>query len=265
MKPILEKIRDEILVKVETGVRLTELTTYRIGGPAEMLATAETPADILAVVRACAKCGAPLTVIGAGSNVLAPDEGVAGMVLRIYGGDYPAEKSGDVISVNAACPDEEFTKQLAAFGVAGFEWLCDIPGTVGGAIVQNAATDDGAVSDTLIDATFIDRSGAMVTKQKERLGFGYRESIFKSEWGVIVSARFKIERHDNCEKIINRMNEIREARHKKFPMERPNCGSVFKRPPGDYAGRLIQEAGLGGLSVGGAMVSEKHRNFIVLI
>ncbi|GAB4300361.1 MAG: UDP-N-acetylmuramate dehydrogenase [Myxococcota bacterium] len=263
MKSIADKLAGKVKGKVKTGVPLSELTTYQIGGPAEILIEPKEPNDIAAVVKFCRKAAVPLTVLGGGSNVLAPDEGVRGVLLRLFDKASRPELQKEHLSVSAATSSETLALFAAEKGVKNFEFLYDIPGALGGAIVQNASNDYGELSALIEDVTFIDESGNPTTLPARELGFGYRNSRFKERFGVVVSARLKIAERGAKDEIRERMEEIRRIRRGKFPMEYPNCGSVFKRPPGDYAGRLIESAGLGGLRVGNAMVSPKHKNFIV--
>jgi len=248
---------------IRFNVALSDLTTYKIGGPAQMLLETTDANDIVAAVRMCVRHKIPLTVLGAGSNVLAPDKGIKGLVLRIYSEQLLPSLRGDFIESNAAVTDENLALFASEQNISGFEFIYDVPGTIGGAIMQNVGTNDHQIKDFLIDATYIDKKCEIVTRPVSELGMGYRTSLLKEEWGLILSARFKRGPSEESEIIRVRMEEIRKIRRSKFPVEFPNCGSVFKRPPGDYAGRLIQEAGLGGFSVGNAMVSPRHRGFIV--
>ncbi len=248
---------------IRFNVALSDLTTYKIGGPAQMLLETADANDIIAAVRICARYKIPLTVLGAGSNVLAPDSGIEGLVLRIYSDQLLPTLRGEFIESNAATTDENLALFASAHNIPGFEYIYDIPGAVGGAIMQNVGTNDHQIKDFLIDVTYIDKTCGIVTKPVHELGMRYRTSLFKEEWGLVLSARFKRGSNEESKIIRARMEKIRETRRNKFPMEYPNCGSVFKRPPGDYAGRLIQEAGLSGFKIGHAMVSPRHRGFIV--
>ncbi len=247
---------------LRTNVPLAPYTTYRIGGPAEVFVETGREEDILRLVQLCRKHSIPLTILGLGSNVLVPDEGIEGLVLRVVDPGAKPELDGDVLDCPAACSDETLARFAASHGCAGFGFLYDIPGAVGGAIVQNAAMDV-SIADKLLDVTFVDARGELRRLPLDSLHMGYRTSLFKHEWGVVLGARFDVSERKPPEELHASMEAVRTTRRSKYPMEFPNCGSVFKRPEGDYAGRLIEAAELGGLRVGGAAVSTKHHNFIV--
>jgi UDP-N-acetylmuramate dehydrogenase len=245
-------------------VPLADLTSYRIGGPAEILVEPASAADVEKVVREARAAGAPLTVIGAGSNVLVSDEGLEGVVLRIGARLGGVVVDGDLITAGAGAPDGDLARAAARAGMTGLEFIEDIPGTLGGGLVQNAEAWGDAISDHLVDVTVVDASGDLVTLEARELSFGYRDSTFKRSGElVIVEARFAPAGRAEPAAIERRMDELRQRRHSRYPLELPSCGSVFKRPDGDYAGRLIEEASLGGTRVGGACVSRRHHNFIV--
>lgn len=249
---------------VSAAVPLAGMTTYGIGGPAEVLVEPGSAGDAAALVGDVRRAGAPLCVIGAGSNVLVPDEGLSGVVLRIGEGMGGVAVHGGVITAGAGTSDRDLALHAARAGITGFEFLEDIPGTVGGGLVQNAGAWGESISDHLVDVTVVDASGGIRTMDSGSLQFGYRDSTFKRQGDLlVVEVRFAPPGRDDPEKILGRMDELRARRHGRYPLDRPSCGSVFKRPSGDFAGRLIEEAGLGGLRCGAAVVSTKHHNFIV--
>lgn len=250
--------------RIVKGCHLAPYTTFRIGGRAEWFMEPCNSDEIKQAVNACRNYGIHLTIFGGGSNILVPDEGIAGLVMRIYQPDVTPFFHNGAIHVNAAVSNSNLAGFAARHGICGFEFIYDIPGAVGGAIVQNAANNDGMISEHLIDVEFIDRkSESIKVLQKKDLNFGYRHSYFKDHDCVVISARFAAAKRADPSDIRYRMEAIKKQRWEKFPMEYPNCGSVFKRPAGDYAGRLIEQAGLGGYRIGDAMVSTKHKGFIV--
>ncbi len=249
---------------VAQRVPLAGLTSYQIGGPAEILVEPASAADVEKVVGEVRGAGAPLTVIGAGSNVLVSDEGIEGVVLRLGARMGGVAIDAGVITAGAGACDRDLAHAAARAGITGFEFLEDIPGTLGGGLVQNAEAWGDAISDHLVDVTVVDASGRVVTHPALALEFGYRDSTFKRAGDlVIVEARFAPEGRAAPSDITSRMDELRARRHARYPLDRPSCGSVFKRPGGDYAGRLIEQAALGGTRVGDACVSRRHHNFIV--
>ena len=261
--PLWKDLSSKIQTPLRYGVLLRDLTYYRIGGPAEAVLETGHSKDIQTALHFCKQHEMPITLLGAGSNVLAPDKGLSGLVVKIYQEDLDPVLEDQTLVVSAAVTDERFAEFAAQNGISGFEFACDIPGTIGGAVVQNASTNDGDTRTHLIDVTYLNEAGQVVTSPVEKLGLGYRTSYFKEHFGVILQARFAGNQREDVRAIQKKMEAIRALRKSKFPMERANCGSVFKRPKNDYAGRLIQEAGLGGFRVGDAEVSGKHRNFIV--
>jgi UDP-N-acetylmuramate dehydrogenase len=245
-------------------VPLAGLTSYQIGGPAEILVEPASIADVEKAVSEVRGAGAPLTVIGAGSNVLVSDEGLEGVVLRVGTRLGGIAVDGSVITAGAGASDRDLAVSAAVAGITGFEFLEDIPGTLGGGLVQNAEAWGDAISDHLVEVTVVEATGRVATLPASTLTFGYRDSTFKRAGDlVIVEARFAPEGRGEPSDIVGRMDELRTRRHSRYPLDHPSCGSVFKRPEGDFAGRLIEVAGLGGTRVGDACVSRMHHNFIV--
>jgi UDP-N-acetylmuramate dehydrogenase len=242
--------RRGITGRVTAEAPLRDLTTYRIGGPAEALVEPAREDDVEIVLDFVREEGAALYVIGGGSKVL----------------DLMGEirAAGDEMEALAGAPNALLAGKAAGEGWPGLEWIYDIPGRVGGSLVQNAGMNECSISDHLVEVRLFRGFGPAAAVGKEELEFGYRSSSFKT-WGdaVIVSAKFRFEEREDAGVIRGRMEEIRKERHGKFPVEMPTCGSVFKRPPGGYPGRLIEECGLGGTSAGGAAISTMHHNFIV--
>lgn len=254
----------ELRGRVQQNVPLAEYTAYRVGGPAEVLFEPEDPQDLVRGLMHLHARAVPIHLLGAGSNVLVPDEGLAGVVIRVCDGMSGVRVEGDVVIARAGTSDRTLADVVASRGMTGFEFLEDIPGTIGGGLVQNAEAYGDAISDHLLEVNACTPDGQMRTWRRDQLFFGYRDSTFKQQRDlIIVEARFRPEGRDDPASIRHRMDALRQKRHARYPMDLPNCGSVFKRPAGDYAGRLIEEAGLGGLTVGGARVSRRHHNFIV--
>ena len=242
---------------------LREYTTYRVGGPAEALVV---PRDSGDLERACLFAtgeGIPLTILGAGSNVIAPDGGIDGIVtvapvkessLVVSGGGTVAVESGMML--------DDLIRRAADRGFEGLTALAGIPGTVGGALVMNAGTNEGNISDHLESVTVISRSGVRETIPAGSLRFGYRSSDLAGMDVVILGASFRL-LPGVREAIIEEAEGFLRERNSRFPHDLPSAGSVFRRPEGDFAGRLIEEAGCRGMRVGGAEVSDMHANFIV--
>ena len=242
---------------------LARHTTYRVGGPAEILAAPRTREEA-AWLRACARSsGAPLTILGAGSNVIAPDGGIPGVVMHMRRPSGRIE-FGDGFRVNADAlvPLETLVESCASRGFGGLEPLAGIPGTIGGAVVMNAGTRDTDIASLLAAVDAIDPAGERRNLSREDIAFGYRHSLFREPGWLVLGAEFRLGPADAAQSL-GRIRAFIADRWAKFPMDLPSAGSVFKRPPGDYAGRLIEEAGCKGMREGGALVSERHANFIV--
>ncbi|MFH1438200.1 MAG: UDP-N-acetylmuramate dehydrogenase [Pseudomonadota bacterium] len=250
--------------RVTPQAPLAGCTTYRIGGPAELLVEPAEESDVKIVLDMVSERDVPLYVLGGGSKLLAPDEGVRGIVMLT--GDLlgKIEVRGDEVVARAGARNAKLAEALAEEGLAGMEWIYDIPGRVGGSLVQNAGMNENSISDHLVEVIFFRKGGELVRTAKDDLHFGYRSSSFKS-WGdtVIVSARFRFTGRGEPADVRTRMEEIKGRRHGKFPVTMPTCGSVFKRPEGHYPGALIEQCGLGGTKIGGAEISTRHHNFIV--
>jgi UDP-N-acetylmuramate dehydrogenase len=217
----------------------------------------------VAAVELCRAHGVPLTVLGGGSNVIVPDEGVRGLTLRLKGALDGLHLEGEDLVAQAGVLDETLSGLACDHGISGCEWLFDIPGTVGGAVLMNAGNNDGQMSDVLRSVTWVTAGGRLETCPVEQLGLAYRKSRFQGTPDIVVEARIAIRRRDRPSAIRARMEAIRDQRRSKFPAETRCAGSIFKRPPGDFAGRLIEVSGCGGLRVGGAEVSDRHKGFIV--
>ena len=258
---LIRRLQSAVAGKVVPGGDLSDRTTYRVGGRAEALVIASGADDLERACRFALVEGIPLTVLGAGSNVIVPDEGIEGIVVCSAGG-LEVSVSDRTVKAGAGTMLEDLIRKAAARGLGGLEPLAGIPGTVGGALVMNAGTDAGTVSGPLERVTVLDRSGRTETVGAGELSFGYRESPFAGTGVVILSAAFRLEPADERE-VLAAVDEAWTRRSRSYPLDLPSAGSVFRRPPGDYAGRLIEQAGCKGMRIGGAAVSERHANFIV--
>ncbi|WP_296008915.1 UDP-N-acetylmuramate dehydrogenase [uncultured Adlercreutzia sp.] len=242
---------------------LSAHTTFRIGGPAQWLAMPRTEDEVAAVAGACRAAGVAWRVLGAGSNVLAPDEGLPGVTIKLAGNFAAIEKlPGGLLRVQAGATDADVAAFARDAGLAGFEFACGIPGTIGGAAYMNAGAYGGQFSDVCTGVRCLTGDGEVREVPAAEAAWGYRESRMMSEGWVVLSATLQLEA-DSPAAIGARMDDLTRRREEKQPLDLPSCGSAFKRPEGHFAGKLIQDAGLQGLSVGGAQVSEKHAGFIV--
>ena len=237
-------------------------TTFRIGGPADFLVLPQTPQEIAEVTSLCRREGQPWYVIGNGSNLLVSDKGVRGVVIQLLRNFNKIEVRGEEIRVQAGAVNAAVARQALDAGLTGFEFAAGIPGTTGGAVVMNAGAYGGEMKDILKEVTVLDEEGNVRTLASEELELGYRTSIIARKGYIVLDICMKLEKGDP-EAIRARMDELKEKRVTKQPLEYPSAGSTFKRPEGYFAGKLIMDAGLRGFTVGGAQISEKHCGFVI--
>ncbi|MBI3647854.1 MAG: UDP-N-acetylmuramate dehydrogenase [Actinobacteria bacterium] len=248
--------------RVRTGFPMAPLTTLRVGGPAAIYLEAGSDADLAVAGRAAKETGLPVMVVGKGSNVLVSDAGFPGIVLRLGRGFRWAARDGDRLSAGGAMPLPALSGVALRHGLAGIEFGVAIPATVGGAVRMNAGAHGSEMAEVLERAeVFLLHEGQIRSVVAADAGFSYRASALPGS-SVVVSATVVLG-PGRTEEIRARMDEAREWRRRTQPLAEPNCGSVFKNPPGDHAARLIEESGAKGFSIGGASVSEKHANFVV--
>lgn len=243
---------------------MKDYTTFQIGGPCDILVRPYDEGQVAALIQFCAVNGIRWQVIGNGSNLLAPDGGVSGVVIQI-GSNFSyirkSLKEGEII-----CAAGASLSAAAAFaqkeGLTGLEFAWGIPGNVGGALFMNAGAYGGEMKDIVVSADYVDRMGNARTIGFSEMQFGYRHSVFSDKDWCITKVKMQFRPGDPAE-IRRTMEDLMERRKSKQPLEYPSAGSVFKRPEGNYAGALIEQCGLKGRRVGGAQVSEKHAGFIV--
>jgi len=260
---ILNKIRSRVRGTTLENEPLSNHTTYRVGGSAELLVCPDDIEGAEWLYRFARREGIPLAVIGAGSNVIAPDDGLEGIVLKIRRSEGGVQFDGGTgVRVEAGVDLTGLARAAAARGLGGLSALAGIPGTVGGAVWMNAGAGEVETADLLRSVEVVMPEGQRRRLSRDDIAFGYRRSLFQQNDWLIARAEFELPRGDGPE-IERVMERLVSERNSKYPMEYPNAGSVFKRPEGDYAGRLIEAAGCKGLRVGDAAVSERHANFVV--
>ncbi len=245
------------------GVRdepLAPHTSLRIGGPAEYFLRVASQGDLIGAIRVARENELPVFVLGGGTNLLVADPGIRGVVLQNAWSE--ATVDGTVIEAASGTPLAHVAALAARHGIVGLEWMATVPGTVGGAVHGNAGAFGTETADVLVDATLMDLNGDTWIATVGELGYAYRTSALQGTPVVCVRARFRGQAGDR-RTAVERIKEMANERTRKQPLAQPNTGSIFRNPPGDHAGRLIEAAGLKGRSVGGAVVSAKHANFIV--
>ncbi len=236
-------------------------TTFRTGGPADLLVQPEAE-QIAPILEVCRNEEIPWTVIGNGSNLLVGDGGIRGVVLEIGKQMSDVVIEGTVITAGAGAMLSSIASRAAAADLTGMEFASGIPGSLGGAVVMNAGAYGGEMKDILQKVTVLTPDGTVQTLSVEELELSYRHSIIPEKGYLVISAVLKLQ-PSNADEIQSIMDDLKEKRVSKQPLEYPSAGSTFKRPEGYFAGKLIQDAGLRGFRVGGAQVSEKHCGFII--
>ena len=238
-------------------------TTFRIGGPADVLVKPATITEIEQVLQCCEEQAVPYYVVGNGSNLLVGDEGIRGVVLQL-GNDFSEVEvcEDDTIWVQAGCMLSKVANLAAEHALTGMEFAAGIPGTIGGAVMMNAGADGGEMKDIIECVTLLTPDREVLILPQDQMEFGYRESIVSKENYIVLEAKLRLQKGEP-EAIEAKMKEYSEARRSKQPLEYPSAGSTFKRPEGYYAGKLIMDAGLAGYRVGDAQVSEKHCGFVI--
>ena len=245
-----------------SGEPLSRHTSFRIGGPAELMFCPRSEAELCACLRLCREKGIPYRILGGGTNVLAPDEGVSGAVLLTRGLDGIRLVSDTEIEAGCGLSLARLAIFAQNAGLTGLEFAHGIPGTVGGGMYMNAGAYGGELVQTAVSARFLRPDGEIETLEGADMDLSYRHSAFMEREGVILSARFRLTPGDPAA-ILARMKELAEKRRNSQPLDLPSAGSTFKRPLGGYAAALIQDAGLKGFRVGDAAVSTKHSGFVV--
>lgn len=237
-------------------------TTFKIGGDADLFVTVFSLKQLCCVLKKATECELPVFVIGNGSNLLVSDEGVRGVVIKLQLSEEITLSDDGVLSATAGVRLSNVCLAALQESFSGLEFAWGIPGTVGGAIYMNAGAYGGEIKNILLECTAVDKSGNLFNYNNEEAELAYRESVFKRNGQIIVSAKFKLSKGEKI-KIKREMDDLLSRRRDKQPLDMPNAGSVFKRPQGNFAGTLIEQCGLKGYTVGGASVSSKHAGFIV--
>ena len=234
--------------------------SFRIGGPAALFAEPSDEAELLALLAALRERGVRPLLLGKGTNVLVADAGVPGVVVHIGEALGAVRVAGTRMEAGAGLALSVLAQRAREYSLTGLEFAHGIPGSLGGAVVMNAGAYDGEMKDGVVSVRYLDGEGTL--RETEDMGFAYRRSRFSDGQSVVLSAVLQLREGDG-EAVAARMRELGERRRSKQPLDRPSAGSTFKRPARGYAAALIEGAGLKGLSVGGAQVSEKHAGFVI--
>ncbi len=247
-------------VPIERDVPMRTLTTFRLGGPADFVLRAQEEDQVLFACRAARELNIPVYAIGNGSNLIVRDGGLRGLVIVIGERMASVKREGTLLTAGAGIPLTDLAWEAVRLGLGGLEWACGIPGTLGGACAMNAGAYGGEMKQVLKSVRYLE-DGHIFEKGISDAEMGYRTSAYCAPERIVLSATLMLVPDDGGAK--DRQEDYLARRREKQPLEYPSAGSVFKRPPGCFAGALIESAGLKGLRVGGAEVSVKHAGFIV--
>ncbi len=260
---VRERLHGELpATEIRDHEPMSHHTSFRIGGPADILLMPRSVEDLRQIVRIVRETRAPLTVIGNGSNLLVRDGGLRGIVLKIAENLAQVEFSQTRGKAQSGALLAQVSRGAALQGLAGLEFAVGIPGTIGGGVMMNAGAYGGEMKDVVTRVTVVDESGDLRTLTAAELQFGYRRSILQAKRWIVAELEMEL-RPEDPERVLARMSYNQYLRESKQPLEFPSAGSVFKRPPGKFVGPMVQQLGLMGHRVGGAQVSEKHAGFIV--
>ena len=250
-------------IKLLNNEPMAKHTSFRIGGPAEVVAFPQNADQLAEILKVSALLDLKPAILGAGTNILAPDEGLRGLVICLKDGLNEITRLDQThIRVEAGCTMTRAAVYAAGVGLSGLEFAHGIPGSVGGGVYMNAGAYGGEIKDVCISVDVMSLDGQVRTYRSEQMDFSYRHSRLEDEGGIVISAVFALI-PKRCEEIKSRMQELAAKRKASQPLDKPSAGSAFKRPVGGYAAALIDDAGLKGFQVGGAAISEKHAGFAV--
>ena len=244
------------------GEPMAAHTTFEVGGPADLFVEAGSPEEVAFAIRAARSASVPFWILGCGSNVLVADEGLRGLVVHIGEKMSRISVEGNVIVAQAGATNEAVAEAACAAGLAGYEFASGIPGSIGGAAIMNAGAYDGEFKDVARSVRCLTSELELVEISAAEAAWGYRHSMMMDEGHIVLEATIELQPDDPAA-IRARMDDLKERRESKQPLDKPSAGSTFKRPTGYFAGKLIQDAGMRGHTVGGAQVSTKHTGFVV--
>ena len=237
-------------------------TSFRIGGPADVLAQPADEAELAALLKRAAEHAVPVTLIGNGSNLLVRDKGIRGLVIKLSNIFSSITVDGNVLTFGSGISLAMASKKAASLSLSGLEFAVGIPGTIGGAVYMNAGAYDGEMAKVVTSVRVMDMQGKISELQASELDFAYRHTALQNSGWIVISVTVALQPGE-AESIAAKMADFSQRRISKQPLELPSAGSMFKRPVGYFAGTLIEQTGLKGYTVGGAQVSQKHAGFVV--
>jgi UDP-N-acetylmuramate dehydrogenase len=257
----LQKILSDKQIKQKES--MSKHTSLQIGGEADYMVLPSSIDEIKQVILLCVSHDMPFYVMGNGSNLLVSDQGYRGLIIKLAADFSDIEVSEDgIVRAQAGVLMSKLSNVIARHGLTGFEFAAGIPGTLGGAVAMNAGAYGGEIRQVLLNARVMDRDGNIHTLDNKDLELGYRSSILQKQDLCLLEATMKFSK-GNKQEILDKIYELNSLRQEKQPLDKKSAGSTFKRPEGNYAGKLISDAGLKGFQIGGAAVSEKHCGFLI--
>lgn len=263
----INRIVQLLAEKVPEGQILThepmkKYTTFKIGGPADIIVQPQNKEQLSAVLKVCRKEDIPYYILGNGSNLLVSDEGYRGIIIQLYNQFAEIKVDGNLITAQSGALLAKIASKALVHELTGFEFAHGIPGTLGGAVVMNAGAYGGEMKEVLVSCEVMTPEGEILNLSHDDLELGYRTSVIQKKDYIVLEATIALEKGDK-EKIQELMKDYAGRRRDKQPLDKPSAGSTFKRPVGHFAGKLIMDSDLRGFKVGGAMVSDKHCGFVV--
>ena len=248
-------------IEIIFGEPLREHTSFRIGGSARIFLRPFSEEALCLAVKRCRLEEIPVYILGRGTNLLVSDQGVEGAVIDMTALNHIRIEE-DIMSLEAGALLSSAAKQAADASLCGLEFAHGIPGTLGGALVMNAGAYGEEIGHLVQFVRVLDEAGKIITHSREEMGFGYRKSALEERGEIVLSASLKLAKGDR-QQIEEKMRRLGEQRRAKQPLESRSAGSSFKRPPGAFAGQLLEAAGLKGFAIGGASISDKHAGFVI--
>lgn len=259
----INAIQTQVGARVYLNEPMSKHTTFRVGGPAEVLLKPSSREEIKSIIAICRAAGVPWMVIGSGSNLLVLEGGIKGVVIELGANYREVKVTGNTMIAAAGVRLYSLSRKAAEHELTGLEFAEGIPGSLGGAVFMNAGAYDGEMSQVVATVISMDaETGAEITRDRHEIGFSYRHSCFQNNGEIVLQATLQLS-PGKQETIIAKMQELGTRRREKQPLDLPSAGSTFKRPPGMYVGTLLEEMGLKGYTMGGAQVSDKHSGFVV--
>lgn len=258
-KDLFKDFYSEDSIKIDAPMK--EYVHFRVGGPADILLIPNNKEQVIKTIKVCRKNNIPFYVVGNGSNLLVRDGGIRGVVIKL-GNVKHIKVNENRVEAECGAMLKDVSDAALKNSLTGFEFACGIPGTVGGAVFMNAGAYNGEISHVIESAEAIDSEGNLLTLTHDELDLGYRSSVIMKKGYIVLSATFKLEK-GNGNNIKEKVDDLTFKRESKQPLEYPSAGSTFKRPEGYFAGKLIEDSGLKGFSLGGAAVSQKHSGFVI--